>query len=281
MDDVVIQTNALTKTYESGSNSVHALRGIDLTVHRGEFIAVMGTSGSGKSTLMNVLGCLDTPTSGNYLLDGVHIETLDKNQLAAIRNEKIGFVFQGFNLLARTSALENVELPLLYDRSGRKRDTKAMAIAALGRVGLGDRLNHQPSELSGGQQQRVAIARALVTEPALVLADEPTGNLDSRTSIEVMALFQALNEQGITVVLVTHEPDVAVYAKRIVEVRDGRIRRDAPVKNRHNAAEDLAAAELLPDDDLVAGPSAADAAAGGGASTEKAAAVSSGERSVA
>jgi putative ABC transport system ATP-binding protein len=281
MDDVVIQTNALTKTYESGSNSVHALRGIDLTVRRGEFIAVMGTSGSGKSTLMNVLGCLDTPTSGNYLLDGVHIETLDKNQLAAIRNEKIGFVFQGFNLLARTSALENVELPLLYDRSGRKRDTKTMAIAALGRVGLGDRLNHQPSELSGGQQQRVAIARALVTEPALVLADEPTGNLDSRTSIEVMALFQALNEQGITVVLVTHEPDVAVYAKRIVEVRDGRIRRDAPVKNRHNAAEDLAAAELLPDDDLVAGPSAADAAAGGGASTEKAAAVSSGERSVA
>jgi putative ABC transport system ATP-binding protein len=281
MNDVVIQTNALTKTYESGSNSVHALRGIDLTVHRGEFIAVMGTSGSGKSTLMNVLGCLDTPTSGNYLLDDVHIETLDKNQLAAIRNEKIGFVFQGFNLLARTSALENVELPLLYDRSGRKRDTKAMAIAALGRVGLGDRLNHQPSELSGGQQQRVAIARALVTEPALVLADEPTGNLDSRTSIEVMALFQALNEQGITVVLVTHEPDVAVYAKRIVEVRDGRIRRDAPVKNRHNAAEDLAAAELLPDDDLVAGPSAADAAAGGGASTEKAAAVTSGERSVA
>jgi putative ABC transport system ATP-binding protein len=280
MNDVVIQTNALTKTYESGSNSVHALRGIDLTVHRGEFIAVMGTSGSGKSTLMNVLGCLDTPTSGNYLLDDVHIETLDKNQLAAIRNEKIGFVFQGFNLLARTSALENVELPLLYDRSGRKRDTKAMAIAALGRVGLGERLNHQPSELSGGQQQRVAIARALVTEPALVLADEPTGNLDSRTSIEVMALFQALNEQGITVVLVTHEPDVAVYAKRIVEVRDGRIRRDAPVKNRHNAAEDLATAELLPDDDLVAGPSATDAAAGG-ASTEKAAAVTSGERSVA
>jgi putative ABC transport system ATP-binding protein len=252
MNDVVIQTNALTKVYESGSNSVHALRGIDLTVHRGEFIAVMGTSGSGKSTLMNVLGCLDTPTGGNYVLDDVHIETLDKNQLAAIRNEKIGFVFQGFNLLARTSAVENVELPLLYDRSGRKRDTKAMAIAALGRVGLAERLDHQPSELSGGQQQRVAIARALVTEPALVLADEPTGNLDSRTSIEVMALFQALNEQGITIVLVTHEPDVAVYAKRIVEVRDGRVRRDEAVKSRRNAAEDLAAAELLPDDDEVA-----------------------------
>jgi putative ABC transport system ATP-binding protein len=260
MSDIVIQTNAITKTYESGSNSVHALRGIDLTVRRGEFLAVMGTSGSGKSTLMNVLGCLDTPTSGNYLLDDVHVETLDRNQLAAIRNEKIGFVFQGFNLLARTSALENVELPLLYDRSGRKRDTKAMAIAALGRVGLADRLNHQPSELSGGQQQRVAIARALVTEPALILADEPTGNLDSRTSIEVMALFQALNEQGITIVLVTHEPDVAVYAKRIVDVRDGRVRRDEPVKNRRNAAEDLAAAELLPDDEVSEEPLTTNAA---------------------
>ncbi|MEA2163333.1 MAG: putative transport system ATP-binding protein [Thermoanaerobaculia bacterium] len=249
MNEIVIQTNAITKTYESGTNSVHALRGIDLTVHRGEFIAVMGTSGSGKSTLMNVLGCLDTPTSGNYLLDDVHVESLDKNALAAIRNQKIGFVFQGFNLLARTSAVENVELPLLYDRSGKKRDTKAMAVAALGRVGLEERLDHQPSELSGGQQQRVAIARALVTEPALILADEPTGNLDSRTSIEVMALFQELNDQGITIVLVTHEPDVAVYAKRIVDVRDGRIRRDAPVTNRRNAAEDLAAAELLPDDD--------------------------------
>jgi len=269
MNDVVIQTNAITKTYESGSNSVHALRGIDLTVHRGEFIAVMGQSGSGKSTLMNVLGCLDTPTSGNYLIDDVHVETLNKNELAALRNEKIGFVFQGFNLLARTSALENVELPLLYDRSGRKRDSRAMAIAALGRVGLADRVNHQPSELSGGQQQRVAIARALVTEPALVLADEPTGNLDSRTSIEVMALFQALNEQGITIVLVTHEPDVAVYAKRIVEVRDGRIRRDEPVKNRRNAAEDLANTEVLDDDDVtsvsapVIAPEAAVAVAGG------------------
>jgi putative ABC transport system ATP-binding protein len=280
MNDVVIQTNALTKTYESGSNSVHALRGIDITVHRGEFIAVMGTSGSGKSTLMNVLGCLDTPTGGNYLLDNVHVETLDKNQLAAIRNEKIGFVFQGFNLLARTSAVENVELPLLYDRSGRKRDTRAMAVAALGRVGLGERLNHQPSELSGGQQQRVAIARALVTEPALILADEPTGNLDSRTSIEVMSLFQALNEQGITIVLVTHEPDVAVYAKRIVEVRDGRIRRDGPVKDRRNAADDLAAAELLPDDE-VATETPATSAPDGAHSTAASAAASSGQRSVA
>ncbi|MCU1246536.1 MAG: putative macrolide transporter ATP-binding protein [Acidobacteria bacterium] len=239
MSDIVLQTQAVTKTYASGTSSVHALRGIDLTVHRGEFIAVMGTSGSGKSTLMNVLGCLDTPTTGSYLIDGVHVESLGRNELAAIRNQKIGFVFQGFNLLPRTTALENVELPLLYDRSGRKRDTRALAVAALTSVGLGERIDHEPSELSGGQQQRVAIARALVTEPALLLADEPTGNLDTRTSIEVMALFQALNDQGITIVVVTHEPDVAVYAKRIVEVRDGTIRRDAAVQNRRNAAADL------------------------------------------
>jgi putative ABC transport system ATP-binding protein len=239
MNDIVIETRQITKTYATGSNAVHALRGIDLTVHRGEFIAVMGTSGSGKSTLMNLLGCLDTPTSGSYLLDDVHVETLDKNELAAIRNQKIGFVFQGFNLLARTSALENVQLPLLYDRSGKKRDTQALAIAALTSVGLAERMNHEPSELSGGQQQRVAIARALVTEPAIILADEPTGNLDTHTSIEVMALFQALNDQGITIVLVTHEHDVAVYAKRIVEVRDGSIRSDELVKDRRNAAADL------------------------------------------
>jgi putative ABC transport system ATP-binding protein len=188
---------------------------------------------------MNLLGCLDTPTSGSYTLDGVRVDGLGKNELAAIRNQKLGFVFQGFNLLARTSAVENVELPMLYDRSGRKRDTRALAVAALERVGLGSRLDHQPSELSGGQQQRVAIARALVTEPALVLADEPTGNLDTHTTIEVMALFQQLNEQGITIVVVTHEPDVAVYATRIVQLRDGQICRDVPVTNRHNAARDL------------------------------------------
>jgi putative ABC transport system ATP-binding protein len=239
MSEVVIETQQVTKTYESGSNSVRALRGIDIAVHRGEFVAVMGASGSGKSTLMNLLGCLDTPTSGSYLLDGVHVESLDKNALAAIRNQKIGFVFQGFNLLPRTSALENVELPMLYDRRGIKCDTRAMAIAALEKVGLGDRVDHEPSELSGGQQQRVAIARALVTEPALILADEPTGNLDTRTSTEVMALFQALNDQGITIVLVTHEPDIAAYAKRIIEVRDGRIRRDEAVEHRRNAADDL------------------------------------------
>ena len=239
MNDIVIQTEAITKTYTSGTNEVHAVRGIDLTVRKGEFVAIMGASGSGKSTLMNLLGCLDSPTSGSYELDAVRTEGLEKNELAAIRNQKIGFVFQGFNLLPRTTALENVELPMLYDRSGAKRDTRALAKTALERVGLGDRLEHQPSELSGGQQQRVAIARALVTNPALVLADEPTGNLDTRTSVEVIKLFQELNEQGITIVLVTHEPDVAAYAKRIVEVRDGRIRRDEPVLNRRSAADDL------------------------------------------
>jgi putative ABC transport system ATP-binding protein len=235
----VIETTQLVKTYTTGSTEVHALKGIDLSIRNGEFIAIMGTSGSGKSTLMNLLGCLDTPTSGSYLIDGVRVDGMDRNALAALRNEKIGFVFQGFNLLPRTSAVENVELPMLYDRSGKKRDTHALATAALQRVGLGERLDHQPSELSGGQQQRVAIARALVTEPAIILADEPTGNLDTQTSMEVMALFQELNEQGITIVLVTHEPDIAVYAKRIVEVRDGRIRRDEPVKSRRSAAFDL------------------------------------------
>jgi len=235
----VIETTQLVKTYTTGSTEVHALKGIDLAVEKGEFIAIMGTSGSGKSTLMNLLGCLDTPTSGSYLIDGVRVDGMDRNALAALRNEKIGFVFQGFNLLPRTSALENVELPMLYDRSGKKRDTQALATAALQRVGLADRLDHQPSELSGGQQQRVAIARALVTEPAIILADEPTGNLDTQTSIEVMALFQELNEQGITIVLVTHEPSIAVYASRIVEVRDGRIRRDEPVKSRRSAAYDV------------------------------------------
>ena len=239
MNDIVIQTDKITKTYSSGTNEVHALSNVDLTIRRGEFVAIMGTSGSGKSTLMNILGCLDTPTSGSYTLDGVRVDGLGKNELAAIRNQKLGFVFQGFNLLARTSAVENVELPMLYDRSGRKRDTRALAVAALEHVGLGSRLDHQPSELSGGQQQRVAIARALVTEPALVLADEPTGNLDTHTTIEVMALFQQLNEQGITIIVVTHESEVAVYATRVVQLRDGQVCRDAPVTNRQSAARDL------------------------------------------
>ena len=235
----VIRIEGVRKNYTMGDNVVHALRGVDLRAERGEMIAIMGASGSGKSTLMNMLGCLDTPTAGSYWLDGIRVDGLNRNQLADLRNQKLGFVFQGFNLLARTSALDNVELPLLYDRSGRWKNTKEIAAEALRRVGLGDRLDHQPSELSGGQQQRVAIARALVTEPTLLLADEPTGNLDSHMTVEIMSLFQELNEQGITIVLVTHEPDVAQYCKRVVEVRDGRIKHDHPVEDRHNAAADL------------------------------------------
>jgi putative ABC transport system ATP-binding protein len=240
----VIQISSVKKVYTMGTNKVFALRGVDLTVEQGEMIAIMGTSGSGKSTLMNILGCLDVPTEGSYVLDGTRVDGMSRNALADLRNQKLGFVFQGFNLLARTSAIDNVELPLLYDRSGRKLDTRALATEALRRVGLGDRLDHQPSELSGGQQQRVAIARALVTQPTLLLADEPTGNLDSRTTVEVMALFQELNAQGISVVLVTHEPEVAQYAKRVVEVRDGRIIRDHLVDNRHDAAADLRELDL-------------------------------------
>ena len=235
----VIRIENVSKVYRSGKNEVRALRGVDLSVKPGELVAIMGSSGSGKSTLMNILGCLDTPTGGSYVLDGTRVDGMSKNALADLRNQKLGFVFQGFNLLARTSALENVELPLLYDRGGRWKNTKALAARALERVGLGGRLDHHPSELSGGQQQRVAIARALVTEPTLLLADEPTGNLDSRTTVEVMALFQELNEQGITIVMVTHEPEVAQYTKRVVEVRDGRIIRDEPVANRRVAADDL------------------------------------------
>ena len=245
MDDVVIQTDKITKTYVSGTNEVHALQSVDLMVRRGELLAIMGASGSGKSTLMNLLGCLDTPTSGSYTLDGVRVDGLGRNELAAIRNQKLGFVFQGFNLLARTSAIKNVELPMLYDRTGRKRDTRALAMAALARVGLAERTDHLPNELSGGQQQRVAIARALVTEPALILADEPTGNLDSLTTIEVMALFQELNAQGITIVVVTHELDVAVYATRIIHMRDGKILSDEPVKDRRDAARDLEELSLI------------------------------------
>jgi putative ABC transport system ATP-binding protein len=241
----IIDVAGVTKIYRMGGNDVFALRGIDLQVFPNELVAVMGSSGSGKSTMMNILGCLDVPTAGRYTLDGVRVDGLSKNELADLRNQKLGFVFQGFNLLARTSAVENVELPLLYDRTGRWKDPRGAAAEALTRVGLGERLDHQPSELSGGQQQRVAIARALVTHPTLLLADEPTGNLDSRTTIGVMALLQALNDQGVTVVIVTHEPDVAQYAKRIVELRDGRILRDHAVDNRRSAAADL---EALGDD---------------------------------
>ena len=237
----VIEIEGVKKIYTMGTNKVFALRGVDLTVTAGELIAIMGSSGSGKSTLMNILGCLDVPTEGRYILDGVRVDGLGRNALADLRNHKLGFVFQGFNLLARTSAIENVELPLLYDRQHRWTDTKKLAADALARVGLVERLDHVPSELSGGQQQRVAIARALVTQPTLLLADEPTGNLDSHMTVEVMSLFQELNDQGITILIVTHEPDVAKYAKRIVEVRDGRILHDHPVEDRRNAAEDLKA----------------------------------------
>jgi putative ABC transport system ATP-binding protein len=233
--DLVIRTEGITKIYGSGGNQVVALAGIDLEVERGEMIAIMGASGSGKSTLMNILGCLDYPTSGAYVLDGERVDDLGKDDLADIRNQKIGFVFQGFNLLGRTSALENVELPLLYDRTGRRLDTRALAEAALERVGLADRLHHVPGELSGGQQQRVAIARALVTEPSILLADEPTGNLDTRTSIAIITLLQGLNAEGMTILLVTHEPDIASYAERIVELRDGRILRDQRVTSRRVA----------------------------------------------
>ncbi len=234
-------TTGITKVYRTVGSEVHALRGIDLTVLKGEMVAIMGASGSGKSTFMNILGCLDYPTTGTYFLDGERVDRLGRNALADIRNRKLGFVFQGFNLLPRTSALENVELPLLYRREGNGIDPRRAAAEALERVGLGDRMRHDPNELSGGQQQRVAIARALVTRPSLLFADEPTGNLDTRTSVEVLALFQELNDQGITILLVTHEHDIAGYARRVVELRDGQVIRDEPVRERRRAAADLAA----------------------------------------
>ncbi len=234
----VIQVRDVHKTYQLGETQVHALRGVSLEIRRGEFVAIMGASGSGKSTFMNILGCLDKPTSGQYLLEGTDVSVLGKKQLAAIRNRKIGFVFQGFNLLARTTALENTELPTLYARVPRE-ERHRRAIEALKMVGLGDRIDHFPSQLSGGQQQRVAIARALVNQPAILLADEPTGNLDSRTSVEVMEIFQSLNDRGLTVVLVTHEHDIAQFTRRSIIFRDGKIRRDEPVANRASAIEVL------------------------------------------
>jgi len=236
----VILTKQLTKTYQVGDISVKALQGIDMSVKSGEFLAIMGTSGSGKSTLMNLLGCLDQPTSGEYFLDGSNVNSLGGNQYSDIRNRKIGFVFQGFNLLSRTSALDNVELPLVYDRTGRIENPRQAAIQALELVGLGDRLHHEPNQLSGGQQQRVAIARALVNQPTIVLADEPTGNLDTKTSIEVLSLFQELNDQGITIIIVTHEPEIAEYTKRIVRMRDGFIQSDTVVAERRNSKIELA-----------------------------------------
>jgi putative ABC transport system ATP-binding protein len=224
-EDALLSVRDVSKVYVSGEVEVHALRGVSLAVLPGEFVSIMGSSGSGKSTLMNLLGCLDRPTRGTYLLAGREVSKMSRNELAEVRNEVLGFVFQSFNLLARTSALENVELPLVY-RGVSKKERRARATAALERVGLGDRLDHTPAQLSGGQQQRVAIARALVGAPKVILADEPTGNLDSRTSVEVMALFQELVAADITVVLVTHEPDIAEYSSRVVVVKDGLITSD-------------------------------------------------------
>ena len=238
----VIEINQLVKIYQMGEVEVRALDGVDLLVDVGEFLAVMGPSGSGKSTLMNIVGCLDRPTSGSYILDGVDVSKLSRDERAVIRNAKIGFVFQSFNLLARTSALENVELPLLYGEFGWTTELRHNAArASLQRVGLGGREDHYPSQLSGGQQQRVAIARALVTNPAILLADEPTGNLDSRTSEEIMGIFQQLNEEGKTIVLITHEPDIAQHAKRIVHVRDGRIQKDERIEQRRVAISSIEA----------------------------------------
>jgi putative ABC transport system ATP-binding protein len=235
----VVEVREIEKIYVMGDVQVRALRGVSLSMHKGDFVAVMGASGSGKSTFMNLVGCLDRPTRGQYFLSGTDVGKLSRDQLARVRGQKIGFVFQGFNLLPRTSAIENVELPMLYQGIGSK-ERQTRAAEALSRVGLGDRLDHTPSQLSGGQQQRVAIARALVNRPALLLADEPTGNLDSRTSVEVMAIFQELNDQGLTVLLVTHEPDIAEHARRVVTFKDGLVQTDVQVSPRRVAREELA-----------------------------------------
>jgi putative ABC transport system ATP-binding protein len=240
----VIELESISKIYRSGEVEVHAVRNVSFRVQPGEFIAIMGASGSGKSTMMNTLGCLDRPTSGRYLLDGVDVSALNRDKLADLRNQKIGFVFQGFNLLSRTSALENVELPMMYGRHRLPaKELRERAMKALELVGLAKRFDHHPNQLSGGQQQRVAIARALVNHPALLLADEPTGNLDSKTSIEIMGAFQSLNEQGITIAMVTHEPDIARYTKRNVVMRDGVIVSDVFVNDRSIATVELARLE--------------------------------------
>jgi putative ABC transport system ATP-binding protein len=253
----LIRTENIRKIYRMEEVEVHALRGVSLSIERGEFVAIMGASGSGKSTLMSILGCLDRPTEGKYFLDGIDVSTLSKQELADVRNRKIGFVFQVFNLLPKTTALENVMLPLLYDRTRMIKDPRKAALRALEVVSLGDRVFHFPGQLSGGQQQRVAIARALVNQPSIILADEPTGNLDSKTSFEIMALFQELNSQGITIVLVTHEQDIARFARRIVELRDGMVLRDRPIyKNPEgnlSPEEDFITSRTNPDEKNMGG----------------------------
>lgn len=234
----LLKISNLTRTYGKGSAAVAALKGVSFTVEPGEFLAIMGPSGSGKSTMMNQLGLLDRPSSGHYRVDGVEVSGLNEDELAELRNQKIGFVFQGFHLLPRTTAVENVELPLVY-RGMPGRERRERCKEALTSVGLGHRFDHHPSQMSGGEQQRVAIARALVTRPAILLADEPTGNLDTRTSLEVMRILQELNDSGLTILLVTHEPDIALYTKRLISFRDGRILRDEPVVGRRRAGQDL------------------------------------------
>ena len=235
----IVSVRGLTKTYKMGEVTVQALRQVDVEIRPGEFVAISGASGSGKSTFMNILGCLDTPTAGDYLLDGEHVQALGRDELSLVRNRKLGFVFQSFNLLSRTTALENVELPLLYRRDARPSDNRDKAMAALKAVGLETRYHHHPNQLSGGQQQRVAIARSMVNDPVLILADEPTGNLDTRSSVEIMGLFQGLNDKGITVILVTHEPDIASYAGRLIVFRDGKIIRDERNPSPLRASEEL------------------------------------------
>ena len=247
----LIAIRELAKTYVLGEMQVRALRGVTLSVQAGEFVALTGPSGSGKSTLMHLLGCLDRPTAGVYSLGGQDVSSLGKRELAGVRNRDIGFVFQGFNLLPRTSAMENVELPMLYAGVRSAKERRERAREALAAVGLGDRLDHHPNQLSGGQQQRVAIARALVNNPKLLLADEPTGNLDSRTSVEVMGIFQRLNARGLTIVLVTHEVDIAEYGTRILRFRDGRVQSDTPVGQRRDAAIELAKLEAEADEDAA------------------------------
>jgi len=237
MSKAIIKVSELRKDYHVGEMTVHALRGIDLTINEGDFAAIMGASGSGKSTMLNILGCLDKPTYGEYLLDGVNMGKLNKNQLAGLRNNKLGFIFQSYNLLPRTTALENVELPLFYNSKIKARERKERAIHALEQVGLADRMDHMPNQLSGGQQQRVAIARSLVNDPVVILADEATGNLDTRTSYEIMELFQKLNDDGKTIVFVTHEADIARFMKRNIVFRDGRIQKESFVTDRFNATK--------------------------------------------
>jgi len=250
MNNTIIEIKNLRKDYHVGEVTVHALRGVDLKIQEGEFVAIMGASGSGKSTILNIFGCLDKPTSGDYFFDTVDIKTMNKDELARLRNMKIGFVFQSYNLLARTTALENVELPLYYNSKVKSRERKNSALIALETVGLSDRMHHMPNQLSGGQQQRVAIARSLVNNPVLILADEPTGNLDTRTSVEIMGVFQELNMKGRTIVFVTHEPDIAKFASRNIIFRDGKIVREFQVTERSNAKEILKTLPVEPVEEL-------------------------------